>query len=354
MARTALAVLTLAVSLGAQEKPVQEKPPDPRPGQREEDPGRPVLKRGGPAQQRQPVTPSSQRTPSPPAGEIIEVDEQGRTVANTAGDAPAPTDLISRAREEAFRFNEGLPNFVCDELVRRFESRTLKPDWKYKDRIEVELLYLSGKEEYRNVRRNGKLLNKGDPEASGTWSTGEFGTILVDILHPSSKAKFKLRGGSSAAGMNAQVYNYRIEQVNSNWRIRFGTEVKPAYNGALWIDPESARVLRIEMDSKELPKDFPIDKVETVVDYGWVLIGGKRFLLPVRSENLSCAAGAFDCTKNEIEFRNYRKFEVESQVLTTDSEISFPEAQPEKKQGKKEPYQAPSIQPETTKPPKKK
>ena len=121
-----------------------------------------------------------------------------------------------------------------------------------------------------------------------------------------------------------------MEQARSRWRIRYGPEVKPAYKGSLWIDPETARVIRIEMDSKELPSGYDIDKVETVVDYGWVAVGTKKFLLPTRSENLACWRDSFNCTRNEIEFRNYRKFDVESQVLTSDSDISFPEAEEEK------------------------
>jgi hypothetical protein len=64
------------------------------------------------------------------------------------------------------------------------------------------------------------------------------------------------------------------------------------------------------------------------VDYSWVTISGKKFLLPVKSENLACVRGTFDCTKNEIEFRNYRKFTAESQVLQVESEITFEEEPP--------------------------
>ena len=267
------------------------------------------------------------------AGDEIEVDEQGRTVQSVRAGTVSESgpSLVDRVRQAAYEFDQSLPNFLCDEQVMRFESRTLKPDWKYLDRIDVELLYLEGKEEYRNIRRNGKPLKKEDPEKSGSWSTGEFGSTLVDILSSSSQARFEYKKDSSIGGRPVKIYTFRVEQPNSNWRIRFGPEVKPAYNGSLWIDPESARVLRIEKDSNELPPAYPFDKVETVVDYGWVPIGGTRYLLPTRSESLACERGSFNCSKIEIEFRNYRKFAVESQVLATDSEISFPEAEESKK-----------------------
>ena len=241
-----------------------------------------------------------------------------------AGEVP----LIERARAVAYEFTDTLPNFICDEIVMRHQSERRIPDWRYKDRVEVELVYVDGKEDYRNIRRNGKALKKGSPEDSGSWSTGEFGTVLADIFSSTTNAQFKRRGMSSAAGMEAEVYDYSVAQPNSHWQIRYGRTVKPAYSGSVWIDPKTARVLRIEMGTKKLPADYEIDTVESVVDYSWVTISGKKFLLPVKSENLACVRGTFDCTKNEIEFRNYRKFTAESQVLQVESEITFEEEPP--------------------------
>jgi hypothetical protein len=297
----------------------------------------------------------------PVEGDVVEVDDQGRTVPS-ATTAPAiaaasakPADphalLIERVREAAFLFNEGLPNFVCDQFVTRYESKTLKPAWKYLDRLQVELLYMGGREEYRNIRRNGKPVKKSeDAQKTGSWSTGEFGSILINILHPNAAATFKFRRDSTASGMNVKVYSFRIEQPRSNWLIQYGASYKPAHNGSLWIEPESARVIRIEMDSKELPSTYDIDKVETIVDYAWVQVGAKKFILPTRSETLACWRDSFNCDRNEIEFKNYRKFDVESQVLTSDSDISFPEAEPENAPASKGKTTPPSLTPDAASP----
>jgi hypothetical protein len=116
----------------------------------------------------------------------------------------------------------------------------------------------------------------------------------------------------------------------------------------VWIEPENGRTLRVEMGTKSLPTDYAVDKVETIVDYEWVKIGEKQYLMPVRSENLACETHMFNCTKNEIEFKNYRKFNVESQVLQVDSDISFPDAEDPnagKTAGKTEPPQI-TVKPE--------
>jgi hypothetical protein len=312
------------------------------------DPGRPILKRGGPATQRE--KPSEAPSPAPPKdGPVykeITVDEEGRgDKSMTASPENEADELIERARAAAYEFNDKLPDFICDQLVVRSESKTRKPEWKQKDRVQVELTYAGGKEDYRNIRVNGKRLKKGSPEDSGSWSTGEFGTTLADIMASNTDAQFRLRkDDSAAAGLKAKVFNFSVAQPNSHWTIRYGRSVRPAYNGALWIDPESARVLRIEMDSRQLPVDYDFDKVEMSVDYGWVIINAQRYLLPVKSEVLACQTHSFSCMKNTIEYRNYRKFAVESQLLQVESEITF-EGE-EKDKGKTTP---PSITPEPPK-----
>jgi hypothetical protein len=352
MGRLWICGIVLALSLGAQdppETPATQRPV--RPESDEADPGRPVLKRGGPSQKREETAPppsGSSPKEAAPATAAPPTAASGAAPAQSKPEqAPAVEDLIQRAREAAYEYDSTLPNFICDQITSRYQSRTLKPDWHFKDRVDVELVYFDGREGYRNVRVNGKALKKGAPEDSGTWSSGEFGTMLADIFSTSTNARFRPRGNSSAVGMEAKVYDFSVSQPNSHWTVRYGRSVKPGYNGALWIDPKSARVLRIEMNTRQLPKDYEIDTTEATVDYGWVNVGGQKFLLPVKSENLACFRGTFDCVRNEIEFRNYRKFAVESQVLQVDSDITFPEAEGDQPASKTTP---PSLNPADAKP----
>jgi len=246
----------------------------------------------------------------------------------------------------AFRFIDELPNFLCDQVTFRYTSDKLKPDWKLKDRVDAELVYVNGKEDYRRLRINSKPIKKGSPEDTGTWSTGEFGATIGGLFSSNTQPLFKLRGPSNASNTPTVTYDYTVAQANSQWLIRIDGDVKPAYKGAVWIDPKSGYTLRIEMNSRQLPAGYKVDTVESVVEYDWVAISGKRFLLPVRSENLTCQRGTFYCTRNTIEFRNYRKFNVESTVLATDSEISFPEAEDDKPAPKTTP---PAITPPAAK-----
>ncbi|HEX3377367.1 MAG TPA: hypothetical protein VHS29_10935, partial [Candidatus Acidoferrales bacterium] len=67
-------------------------------------------------------------------------------------------------------------------------------------------------------------------------------------------------------------------------------------------------VLRIEMQARNIPSDFPMDTVESSVDYSYVKIGDTEFLLPVHAESLGCQRGTNYCSHNIIDFRNYHEY----------------------------------------------
>jgi hypothetical protein len=77
------------------------------------------------------------------------------------------------------------------------------------------------------------------------------------------------------------------------------------------------------MLAREIPDTYPLNVIEMTVDYGMVRVADRDLLMPVRAENLSCLKNSLTCTRNETEFRNYRKFTAESNVTTTDSTITF-------------------------------
>jgi hypothetical protein len=107
-----------------------------------------------------------------------------------------------------------------------------------------------------------------------------------------------------------------VQAANSHWRLSVGSQtVVTAYTGSIWVDPSTARVLRIESQARNIPSDFPIDTVESAIDYSFVTIEGKSFLLPVHAESLGCQRGSSFCTHNLIDFRNYHEFKGDIKIL---------------------------------------
>jgi hypothetical protein len=223
--------------------------------------------------------------------------------------------FIEKAREVAGSFVEGLPNYVCQENTTRYASETRVPSWNVIDLVSAEVVYENGKESYRNLTINGKPTKK-PPEESGAWSTGEFGTILANLFSPGTDAKFKYAQDDTIAHLAASVYDFQVTRPRSSWRIWVpGQYILPAYKGSVWIDKQSAHALRIEMQAKDIPEEFPRISVETAVDFEYISLGTpEKFLLPVHAEVLSCARGSNECDRNVIEFRNYHKFTGESTI----------------------------------------
>jgi hypothetical protein len=218
--------------------------------------------------------------------------------------------LIERAREAAFEFSEKLPNFVCEELMSRFNKRGR--DEMPVDVVSSELIYEDGHETYRNVKINDRSTNKRLEEIGGSWSTGEFATTLLGLFHPDTDARFQSGGASPILGFSAQVYDFQVRREKSHWMLHSGSQtLAAAYGGSVWVDPKTARVLRIEMQARSIPPDFPMDTVESAVDYSYVMIGGTSFLLPVHAESLGCQRGTSDCSHNVIDFRNYHEFKAD-------------------------------------------
>ena len=254
--------------------------------------------------------------PPPPSGDNIRGG--GLPSAGTSeGDDP----VIDKTREEAFAFTESLPNYTVKQFTTRYQSDTAargKTSWQAIDVVTADVLAENGKETYKNILVNGKATK--DVEKSGSWSEGEFASTLQAILSPASDALFTGKRSTTIVNRPAFRYDYSIEQPRSNWLVEAGgSSYRPAYSGAIWIDKETSRVLRIEMSARNVPKAFPLDSVESTVDYDFVLIGDKKFLLPTHSEALSCVRGTSECSRNVIDFRNYKKFGAESSITFGDS-----------------------------------
>jgi hypothetical protein len=258
------------------------------------------------------AAPADNNRERPTLARKTEADQSDDGIRPSA-DSTSPDEIIGDARDEAYAFSDSLPNFLVQQLTTRYTGSRARNNWRVLDVVTADVASVNGQEEYRNIKVNGRA---GDPEKSGSWSTGEFQVTLDDILSPRTFAHFTLRGEERIANRTAWVFDLRVEQPNSHWEIvsQRGGSYFPAYRGAIWVDKETRRVLRIEQRAVDLPRNFAYDNCESTLVYGYVNIEGKSYLLPIESENIGCLTGTNDCNRNVIEFRNYRKFSADSNV----------------------------------------
>lgn len=258
--------------------------------------GPPIMKRG-----KQPDLPPC---PDPPP------TAPAPTASTRTRSANPSEPLIERAREATFEFSEKLPNFICQEFMARYRQRGR--DETPLDVVSAEIIYDHAKESYRNVKINDRPTDTSLEEISGSWSTGEFASTLLILFSTDTNARFRPGGASSISGVSAQVYDFEVPRGTSHWMVHVDSQtLVPAYEGSVWVDPRTARVLRMEMQARDIPPDFPMDTIESAVDYSYVWIGGTSFLLPVHAESLGCPRGGGDCSHNIIDFRNYHEFRVD-------------------------------------------
>jgi hypothetical protein len=270
------------------------------------------------------VNTSQAQAPAPstsePVAGPVEANHPSTEPAADASTLPPPPgvpvdDVIADARAAADSFLSEMPNFLVQQATTRYYSNAVPARWIATDVVTAEVRCVDGKEDYSNILINGRPTNR-PIEKTGAWSTGEFVTTLQDLFSPYTAASFVRHGEETIAGRAAYVYDFSVRQSGSHWVIvgPDGRHEAPPYTGRLWVDKERHRVLRLEQRSSVISSALPYDKAESTLEYGFVSIDGKSYLLPVHSENQACMRGRADCTRNEIAFQNYRRFAAESNV----------------------------------------
>ncbi len=227
-------------------------------------------------------------------------------------------NIIDQARAAADEFANTLPNYEVKQFTTRYQTeqaRGRQTSWRAIDTITTDVKAEGGRETYSNLMINGRRSNEA-PEKTGAWSTGEFSSVLLDVLSPWTDAEFRNKRTTTIVNHSAIRYEFSVDQPNSHWHVTTESQsYAPAYSGAIWIDAQNFRVLRIEMSARDMPRGFPLDTVESAVDYDYVRLGDSQlYLLPTHAENLTCARGTADCQRNVTEFRNYKKFSADTSI----------------------------------------
>ena len=255
--------------------------------------------------------------------------------------APPPDSIeqgkiIDETREYVKNYTTNLPNFICVQVTRRDVDPTgTGTAYRHVDTITTKLSYNEGHEDYQVVLvNNAPVTNTTMDKLGGTTSAGEFGSMMREIFDPGSNARFEWDHWGTLRGRPTYVFNYDIEQRYSQFHVTYEKtmDTVPAYRGLIYIDKDTKMVTKITQIPYDMPESFPIHDVALALDYDFTKIGDSEFLLPLKSVNTS--SGTRYKTRNEIEFRLYRKFGTESTI-----KFETPDALPEDKTKEKPPKQ---------------
>ncbi len=223
--------------------------------------------------------------------------------------------IIEEARRNALEYTQGLPDFVCLQITRRFvDPSGLEMDWLKYDEIKTRVSYFEHHENYEVMSVNNKVTSLTMLELGGAISTGEFGSMLAELFLPSTAAEFRWARHSLLRGHGVYVFHLYVPRRRSRWQISFQSERKviAGYRGLVYIDKESERVLRVVTRADDMPADFPIQEAQQRLDYDLTDISGRQFLLPLKAQ-MRMRRGR-TLTRNNTEFRLYRKFSAEATI----------------------------------------
>ncbi|HEY4764944.1 MAG TPA: VWA domain-containing protein [Candidatus Sulfotelmatobacter sp.] len=229
--------------------------------------------------------------------------------------APSPDQLeaiVAGARKRALDYTETLPNFICVEATSRSVDQSGNGNWKHRDSLAELLTYHNGQESRTTLQVNGKRSSLKRADLNSTWpiSVGEFGALLKLVFSPSSKTVFQWKEAATLGDGTGtvQVLSYRVAHENATINLSEGNNsLGVGFHGLVYIDRATSGIRRLTVEADGLPRSFSMHAATMTVDYDYVAISARDYLLPVRS-TVSLQRGRKQIELNEIGFRNYRRF----------------------------------------------
>ena len=232
----------------------------------------------------------------------------------------------SQALAELCRFTLSLPR----KMPNVFSDLETKRNWRayntaHKDVVTATVTYTDGLEHYDRIKIKGSPADASSDALNSSWSMGEFASILQMVFSPTSDVEFHFSGEVKLNSIPALLFEFRVEQTNNQmyylqafYPNGSGTTLFPAYRGKVWLNQSNFQLMRMEKETADMPKWFPITLAKTVIDYADVPLGdGSSFVLPGKSEIEICErAEGSECAHNVVRFRNWHKFRAKTRILS--------------------------------------
>lgn len=240
-------------------------------------------------------------------------------------------DALSQACEFALTLHRKLPNILCQRTIKSYAGGSAFQT------VTAEVRHENGRDSYSHVTRNGKPFTEPMSHLPGSWTEGEFGSILSLIFAEESHSRYKFEKETRWKSASALLFEFQLERENNHgWYVEAnGQKILPGFKGKIWVDERSHAVLRVEMRAENLEPEadvkaadknatvqrtnrarrFPLDSVKMSVDYADTLLGdGTQFVLPTTSEDEKCITFRM-CIRDVVSFENCHKFGAKARIV---------------------------------------
>jgi hypothetical protein len=236
-------------------------------------------------------------------------------VAAAAQDSlPAHVLLLRRIKDHMRDELRRLPDYTCLQTTERFRRERPQHDLLRLDTLLLEILNSGNKELYGAP---GAQVFEADSPSSfagaGMSGTGVF-ALFAHNLFVEDAGVFTYRGEEDLLGRRTVRYDYRVASFQSGWTIRTAIgQAVVGMKGAVWADPTSLDVVRLEVDASEIPPSIDVTATTQVIDYARTRIGAGDVLLPQNALlELQTDVGA--TSRNVVEFTHCRAFGATSSI----------------------------------------
>jgi hypothetical protein len=232
---------------------------------------------------------------------------------------PQPADpFIEEVRKVVRDYLDELPDFICQQAIQRYFDFDGTGAWDRADTLVYELTYNRKRETYKPINAIGRPVTRPLEESRGAYSTGDFASGLASLFDPDTRAVFKPAGKERLGNRQTLIYDFRVPQESSKLTVKAegAQQIVSGYSGAVWIDAETKKVLRIDQAVDDLPKSYPVTHSESSVDYDIIKLRGLDvdFLLPIRAEFIIADRREKKYFRNLIHFKFYRNFETDIKI----------------------------------------
>ena len=219
---------------------------------------------------------------------------------------------LERTRKLSIDRAEKIPNFVADEIARRYRSEGAGRPWKLYDTLETEVTSKKDAITRENIRRNGVPTKKPLDRLDGPRPGVFFGAELK-MFYPACPTRFDYTGVVSIGGRQLSVYRFTDPPGGCHSLPQAGGEkYDGGRTGRVLVD-QRGEVLRYESEASGMPEKFPFDRLIETESWDYVTIGRSSYLVSVAA-SLSIFQADGTAWSVNIEYRNYRHFEASAGI----------------------------------------
>ena len=194
---------------------------------------------------------------------------------------------LARIKGAIKRHLDGMPDYTCLQTVERYRRLPNGRNEGLLDVLRLEVAYVEGKELFAwpgSTRFEDSELR--EIISTGAFSTGSF-TLHARAIFLGDGITFSYGGEEIFAGKPAWRFHYVATQFRSGYQIRNqpkGIKAAVAYHGSIWAEQRNYELLRITIETDDIPPEIEIDHAREQLDYQLTQIGTSEALLPSQSE----------------------------------------------------------------------